>query len=515
MDSGYSTGSRRKTLPVLLANDGRKVESHKIEPDWTEKEEAWAMRKVDLTIIPWLTLCYTSLNIDRLNISNAAIINAETPTHTLAFDLGLNGDQFNWAVSIFFFGYVLFEIPSNLILTRVSPSGWIGRILASWGIFAACMGATQNYAGLLAVRALTGCMEAGFAPGAALYLSYWYKKYEVSSRWAYMFGGGLVFSSTGGLIAFGVANMDGLGGLSGWRWLFILEGSASALIGVITMFLLPDYPQTCRFLTLREKEIVVGRLPPTGPSVAARRLRLADILNDFKDWRMYALSFALMLHLTTVFSIAYFLPIVIKLLGFQSTTAQLLSIPPFLFSALWILLINWSSDRHQEKALHGLLCIIPPIVGYMLLAFLHIDTQTPYTRYSLLFLVAMSNGLVPLVVGLSTISTKGTGRTAVRSAFTVACGNIGGAIGGQIYRNDDAPLYTRGHVINGSLIIGVLVLFLLAVVSLIREGEYVGPRANYTVYERGGLEIDGDKLIRLERVVETTDEVEEVYSGER
>ncbi|KAJ3331990.1 hypothetical protein HDU93_009384, partial [Gonapodya sp. JEL0774] len=372
---------------------------HQVLPDWTVAEEARAVRKVDLTIVPWLAVCYTALN---------------------------------------------------------------------------------NFAGLLAVRVLTGCMEAGFAPGVAFYLSFWYKKYEVSSRWAYMFGTALILSSFGGLVAYGVAAMNGLGGVSGWRWLFILEGAVSVLLGIISIFYLPDYPQTCSFLSIREKEIVIGRLPPTAPSIATKQLRMSEILDEFRDWRMYALSAALLLHLTVVFSIANFLPTVIQLMGFQSTTAQLLSIPPFVVGAIWILIVPPSGEALSWSRVHsagndGVFPSVIPSIQYT-------DTM-----------------VVPLIVGLSTISTKGTSRTAIRSAFTIACGNIGGAVGGQIYRTSDAPFFPRGHLINGCLLIGVLILFVTAVISLNREGEYVGPKANLTVFEVGGIEVEGAKVISFDQ----------------
>ncbi|KXS15953.1 MFS general substrate transporter, partial [Gonapodya prolifera JEL478] len=310
-------------------------------------QESRVMRKVDFRLIPWLMVCYTALNVSEWqgsgNISAALIINAEQPTHTLLVELGLSGTQLNWALSAFFFGYVLFEIPSNLMITRFNPSRWIARIMTSWGILAACMGAVHDFVGLTVVRCLVGVMEAGYSPGTALYLSFWYKKYEgmllLSSRWAYMFGGAGIMSSFSGVIAFGVANMDQVLGISGWRWLFLLEGAASTLLGIATWFLLPDYPQTARFLSDREKEIVIGRLPPTAPSVAAKKMKVAEILDAFTDWRMYALGFALLLQLCATYAIAYFLPSVIRDMGFVSTSAQLLTIPIALATSMYIFLM--------------------------------------------------------------------------------------------------------------------------------------------------------------------------------
>ncbi|KAJ3339209.1 hypothetical protein HDU93_008502 [Gonapodya sp. JEL0774] len=365
------------------------------------------------------------------------------------------------------------------------------------------MGATTNFASLVAVRVAVGSMEAGYSPGTALYLAFWYRKYEVSSRWAYMYGGAGVISSFGGLIAYAVANMDGAGGLAGWRWLFILEGIASALVGVGTWFILPDYPQTAKFLSEREKEIVIGRLPPTGPSMLAKKMELAEVLDAFKDWKMYAFGVACTLQFTTAYAIAYFLPTIIKVMGFTSTTAQLLTVAPSFVGSVWIFFINWSSDRMQEKGFHGAACLIPPIIGYFLLA--NVQPQlSPYGRYGLIFLTSICNGVVPILIGYSTITTKGASRTALRSAFTIACGNIGGATGSQVYQSYDAPYYTRGHYINASLLCCVLVLLLVLKYTIEREGEYVGRKANMTILERGGIELDGNKIIEAERVIHSS-----------
>ncbi|KAJ3316705.1 hypothetical protein HDU93_004293, partial [Gonapodya sp. JEL0774] len=173
--------------------------------------------------------------------------------------------------------------------------------------------------------------------------------------------------------------------------LFILEGVASSFLGITTWFILPDYPQTCRFLNTREKEIVIGRLPPSGPSVVSKQMVASEIWDAFKDWRMYSLSFGLMLTLITAYAIAYFAPKVILAMGFVSTQAQLLTVPTALLGAIWIMFINWSSDRTQEKFFHGLACLLPPIAGYFLLATIQ-PQLSAYGRYGLIFLVALTNG---------------------------------------------------------------------------------------------------------------------------
>ncbi|KXS21310.1 MFS general substrate transporter [Gonapodya prolifera JEL478] len=470
---------------------------------WTEEEERAVIRKLDWRIVSWLGLCYFALNLDRNNLSNATIMNAETPERTLAGELGLVGSQFNWAVSVFYFGYILCEVPSNLMITKVSPSTWIARIMTTWGIAATCLGAVQNFAGLAAVRVIIGAMEGGFAPGTAFYMAFWYKKYELTARWALMYAISAALASFSGLLAYGVANMNGLGNLSGWRWLFILEGLVSVILGIATIWCLPDYPQTCSFLTTREKEIIVGRLPPTGPSVVAKKFEVKEVVESLKDWRLYSLSLSLMLMLTPAYAIATFQPTVIKLMGFVSTQAQLLSIAPALLQAIFVTIINYSSDRYQEKLYHGVGALVCPTLGYFLLATVQ-PQLSPYGRYGLLFLNCTCNSFVAMCTGFSTITTKGSSRAAFRSAFVLTIGNVGGVIGPQIYQPGDAPYYAHGHLINGALLIAAGICYGAAVVSIIQEGEFVGKKANMTVAERGGLEIEGEKLIDVSKVINTS-----------
>ncbi|KXS12347.1 MFS general substrate transporter [Gonapodya prolifera JEL478] len=477
-----------------------KLNEKAVPPSWTDEEENRVVRKLDMYLLPWMCVCYTSLLVDRGNISTAYIINRETPSHTMVNQLGLTGSQPNWAISAFYFGFVLFEIPSNLLITKFNPSRWIARIMTSWGIAATCMAAVNNFPSLVAVRVIIGIMEAGFGPGMMLYLAFWYKKYQVSGRWATMYAGGLLLSNFGILISYGVAFMDGRGGLPGWRWLFIIEGAASVLIGIATAFILPDYPQTCKFLNDREKEIVIGRLPPTGPTMHAKDMKLGEILDAFTDWTMYAFALSLVLLLTTVSALSSFQPTIINQMGFVSTTAQLMGIPTSLATTFFVVTSNWSSDYQQEKAIHGVVVLVPPIIGYFLLATIQ-PSLSPGGRYGLLFLLMSSSSFIPLVSGFATISTKGASRAAVRSAFTLAIGNIGAAAGAQVYQSDDAPLYVRGHFINAGFVIGALCVYLVTVWIVTKRGEYTGPKANLMVIEHGGVELGDSQFLSFEQVV--------------
>lgn len=176
------------------------------------EKERKLIRKIDLYVIPWVCLLYLSSFLDRVNIGNARLYNLEE-------DLNMSGNQYQIAVSVLFPTYVLFELPSNLVLKHyVRPSRWIAFITTSWGLIATLSGLTKSYAGLLACRVLLGLFEAGLFPGCVVYLTFWYTRKEIALRTAYLFVAAALAGAFGGLLAFAIGFMDGLQGLSGWRW---------------------------------------------------------------------------------------------------------------------------------------------------------------------------------------------------------------------------------------------------------------------------------------------------------
>lgn len=178
-------------------------------------DEKKILRKMDLRLLPMLALLYLLSFLDRGNIGNAKI---EGLTETLS----ITGPQYNWCLTIFFFSYAAFEVPSNLLLKKLRPSFWLPTIMVAWGVVMTLMGIVQNYSGLLAARFFLGVTEAGLFPGVAYYISEWYCREESQFRQALFFSAASVAGAFSGLLAFGIAHMDGVGGLEGWRWIFIL-----------------------------------------------------------------------------------------------------------------------------------------------------------------------------------------------------------------------------------------------------------------------------------------------------
>jgi MFS family permease len=191
-------------------------------------------------------------------------------------DLSLSGTEYSWCATVFFFTYCLFEIPSNLLLKRFRPSVWLPSIMIAWGTVMTLMGLVQDYHGLLIARVFLGVAEAGLYPGVAYYLTTWYVREELAFRQGLFFSAASMAGAFSGLLAYAIAQMDGVGGYAGWRWIFILEGLLTVVVAVAAFFLLYDFPDTAKFLTTEEKAWVIHRLKYQGSKLSGRNVAESD-----------------------------------------------------------------------------------------------------------------------------------------------------------------------------------------------------------------------------------------------
>ena len=211
------------------------------------------LRKLTLRLLPFLLILYTFSFLDRSNLSNVQ--------HAMVADLGLSIEQYGTAASIFFVPYVALEIPSNMILERVDARRWLARIIFSWGLIATLMLAIRSFGALVLARFLLGVAEAGFFPGIIFYLTLWFTPKERAQRLAFIFVAQPFSGIMGGLLAYPILNyMDGVGGMAGWRWVFLLEGTPTVFLGVATWFYLPAKPHEASWLSNEEKNFLTMRM---------------------------------------------------------------------------------------------------------------------------------------------------------------------------------------------------------------------------------------------------------------
>ncbi|KAI8881543.1 MFS general substrate transporter [Backusella circina FSU 941] len=395
------------------------------------------VRKIDLRIIPWVSVLYLLLSLDRNNIGNARL-------GTLEADLGLVGNQYYTALTIFFAGYVIFHIPSNLMIKRIKPSQWISGTMVLWGICSICQAATHNAAGLTACRFWLGAFETGVGPSTPLFLSFWYQREELATRVAIYFGSSTVAGAFAGAIAYGVlGNLSGVHGIAGWRWLFIVEAVPTIALGLLSFIVLPNMPSNAgSWLTDKERQVAIQRTKQSGNTDAKRfdKKQFLAALIDYKIWLAVTIYSGLNVALA---SFAIFIPTIIRDLGFSSLNAQLLSIPPYVVAACLVFIISWNSDRTLQRGYHIIAVCCLGIVGYIFL----LASNNVGLRYTGAILIAC--GVYPIIpLTLSWVSNNQLGHTkrAMAVGMTSMIAQCFSMVGTQVYKTQDAPRYIRGHV---------------------------------------------------------------------
>jgi len=225
------------------------------DPEHPDHETARAslVRKVDWHVLPGLSLLWLACFIDRTNIGNAKVGGME-------ISLGLHGNQYNVGLAVFYITYVASELPSNYMLRAVGGKVWLPFLVASWGVITIFSAFMKNYASLLVIRLLLGLFEGGLLPGMVVYLSTMYKRNELQLRVGVFFASASLSGAFGGLLAYGIEMMEGVGGKQGWQWVFLLEGMGTVLIALFALYYLPSSLEKASFLTPEEREFAVARL---------------------------------------------------------------------------------------------------------------------------------------------------------------------------------------------------------------------------------------------------------------
>ncbi|KXS16588.1 MFS general substrate transporter [Gonapodya prolifera JEL478] len=428
---------------------------------WTPEEEKAVVRKLDLFIVPFISLLYLCNYLDRGNLANAKVANSDKAHAGMLADLGMTQLDYNFVLGIFFVGYSIGEIPSNFFLKSWGANRWFARICITWGICAACMAAIQTYGQALAVRFLLGVAEAGFFPGAGFYFVLFYRPFERSRRLSWMFTTSALAGAFSGLFATAISNLDGTGGLAGWRWIFLLEGIPSIIVGIITMFYLPSYPSKCWFLTERQKYIAAERLPKEDVKEKSKAFVLSDWLEMFRDPKVWMFMIVYLIHVNGNYANSAYLPTVISNLGWKANQAQLLTAPIYLTQFVFIPIMGYLADKTKKPWAVITGAIVVAVVGFLINAI----SLNNAVRYFGLFLNNIGIGTTaPILLAWIGHSMLGRGSTITAGAmsFMSGAGHLGGISGPQMFQADDSPKYTRAW----SILAASYCLNILTVVAL-------------------------------------------------
>jgi MFS family permease len=405
-------------------------------PHTTERK---LMTKIDFRVIPCLCILYLLAFLDRVNIGNAK-------SFGIVKDLDLIDVEFNTALTIFFVPYVLFEIPSNILMKRLSPRIWLSSCMFLFGISIMCQGLVQNYSGLLATRFFLGLFEAGMFPGCFYLIGMWYKRSEAQRRYSFFFSSTTFAGAFGGLLAAAIGKMDGLRGYSGWRWIFILEGVLTIVVSFFFFFLIPSFPEDAKWLTPDEKTYVKARLQvDQGRSAAERKITLRDVGRVFKDFKVVLGGFMYFGMIVPAYGFAFFAPTILSTYKYSPIETQLHSVPPWACAFAFAMIIAFVSDFSRHRFLLALFPIAVAITGFGILIAVHDNRGL---EYAALFLVAMgAYSAMPVIVCWFNMNLGGHHRRAVGTAWQVGFGNIGGIIATYAFLPGDAPYYKTGYTI--------------------------------------------------------------------
>ncbi|KZT52150.1 MFS general substrate transporter [Calocera cornea HHB12733] len=413
---------------------------------WCPQAERNLVRKIDLHLLPMLFLIYIFNYLDRTNIGNARIAG-------MADDLQLDGARYNWALSIFFFGYLILQGPSNLILAHTKPSLYLPTIMISWAAISACTAAVQSYKGLLVVRFFLGVVEAGFFPGAIFLLSSWYTRKELAKRVCVLYTGSIVSGAFGGLFAYGITNNPAdARGIAAWRWLFLIEGVSTIAVAVMAMVILPDFPITTSWLSAEERNIADARLARDGHERGRKKaFSLHGLKLALKDWRTYL--FILRTYLSTCAgTFTYFIPTLVADLGYTSAVAQAMSSPPYVWAGIFVMTNGFLCDWDQQRAWHSAVPITIAGIGFILLTKVTNDA----VKYFALFLCG-AGVWAPVPILLSWLSDTmrfPPEKRAFAIGFVNTLSNLSSVYGSQLYPTSDGPQYWQGHAANAAFCFG-------------------------------------------------------------
>ncbi|KAL4934577.1 allantoate permease family MFS transporter [Aspergillus undulatus] len=423
-----------------------------VASDYADINEKSLLRKLDYKLLPPLTILYLLSFLDRSNVGNARL-------EGLTDDVGMTGNMYLTGLTLYFVGYVVFEVPCNIILKRTTPRVWLPTLTLVWGIVATVLGVVENYAGYLTSRTALGVAESGLFPGVVFYLSMWYKRNEQHYRVALFFSAASLAGAFGGILAWGIAHMDGVGGYAGWRWIFILEGLLTVVVAALAYLWVYNYPVTAEFLTDEERSFITWRLKNDNDATREEKFSWSAVLDAVKDpkvW-LYGLGFHSMS--LPLYTLSLFLPTIIQELGYSAAKAQLLTVPPYALGFVTTITVAILSERTKRRAPFIMVSSAIACIGYVIL----LAGRAPGVSYTgTFFCCAGIYPAVAIVLSWPANNVSGQTKRAIANAMQISIGNLGAVLGTQLYRTETSPRYFLGHGFAlGYLVANIIVVFIL------------------------------------------------------
>ncbi|KAK0611644.1 major facilitator superfamily domain-containing protein [Immersiella caudata] len=403
--------------------------------------------KMDTRILPVLALLFLCSFLDRTNVGNAKIIGLEQ-------DIGISNLQYNQGLAVFYATYIASELPSNLVLKKLTPKIWLPLLTVVWGIVTMCLGFVRNFGSFFAVRALLGIAEGGLLPGMVLYLSGLYTRQEMALRIGIFYTAASLSGAFGGLLARGLSAIAPRGGLEGWRWIFVIEGLITVVAGIISYLLLPTNIVDASFLTEEEKVFAADRLQGKVRSGSGspdrfdpnlereERFKWSEVYRGVFNLQVWFTATAYFGILAGLYSFGLFLPTIINDLKITSdpNQSQLWSVIPYAVATpvtgvhpndyscpllTVAVFVAFLSDRMKLRGVMMLFTLPIAIVGYAVIA----NVPSPHVRFGMTCIMAIGMySSVPCVLVWNSNNSAGHYKRVTTSALQLAIANCGGFV---------------------------------------------------------------------------------------
>lgn len=340
------------------------------------------------------------------------------------------------------------------MMSKVSPRLWLTFIMVSWSLCMIGQGFVRNYVGLLATRALIGLSEGGLFPGVNYYITRFYRREECGIRMATFFSAATLAGAFGGVLARGIAEMDGVGGKPAWAWIFILEGLLSVLVSCAAYWAIRDYPDARRtttttsgkkyFLSEAERREVLRRLSDGIGGQLDSESKMRYVVQAVQDWKVWAHMGIFIANFGPIYAFSLFSPTIIKTMGYTANSAQLMSVPPYVCACVFTVAASYFADRFKQRGVFLLGFQAVAITGFSVLA----GTTSTSAQYAGLVLAAIGiYPQVPLDMAWNSGNIGGSMKRGAGIAMQVMGGNCGGLVASYVYLPKDSPRYIQGHCI--------------------------------------------------------------------
>jgi len=418
-----------------------------------EQEQVFA--KCAKRLIPFIMLLYVANYLDRVNVGFAAL--------TMNHDLGFSRSVYGFAASIFFLSYALFQIPATVLLERMGARRTVFAIMAAWGACSAANAFISEPIGFYVLRFLLGVAEAGFFPGIILYLTFWFPK-EYRARFIATFMMAIPFSSVFGSPLSGlILELDGMGGLRGWQWLFLIEGLPACLLAFAVLKFLPDGPRDADFLSEAEKQTIAARLAGEKPPVPP------NLLAGLYDPRVLLLGLVGTGIGASIFGSQLWLPQIVKAMGYTNLTTTCIAALPYACAIPTMMLIGRSSDRQGERIWHNILPLAMSASGFVIAA---LAPNHIVAVGGLIMVVAGLIGTYGPYYSLASSFLSGPAAPSSIALINLMCTGLGGFIGPNVlgFLADRTGGYAAGmFTLAAGLVCSILLLLVLGRVMAARR----------------------------------------------